>query len=195
MWYKPGGRLQIRLDNNDIRWNNIERIVVRDSRGRAYNARVNRADRDIVELIIAGLVYGENYSIEIPGVHYRDMNYILRGDFWAWDNWRYNRPDTRNFVIQSIRYQNGGHLKIMLYNPREEEIRWDRNARVMVRDSRGRFYDVRIDRARYSTIELTIYGIRPGDRYSIEIPGIRYRGMYYTVRGDFWARHNWSYER
>jgi len=195
MLYKPDGRLQIRLDNNDIRWNRIEKIIVRDSRGRVYNARVNRTDRDIIELIIAGMVYGENYSIEIPGVRYGNSNYILRGDFWASDNWRYNRPDKKNIVIQSIRYQNGGRLKIKLYNPRDEEIRWNRNARVIVRDNFGRRYDVRIEKARYSTIELTVFGIRSGDRYTVEIPGIRYMGRDYVVKGDFWARHNWSYDR
>ena len=199
MRYSKGGNLQIKInnpDNNAIRWDNNQRVVVRDSRGRTYNARINRTNRNVIELIIANLVFGEKYSAEIYGLDQSDRNYRISGDFWAKDNWRYNQNyNQRSLEIQKIIYNGSGKLRIKLYNPRDYNIRWNNDVRVTVRDSRGRDYNARILRTNKNSVELAIRDIRNGQKYSVEINGVRYNNRYSAVTTSFWAVKNWTYER
>lgn len=199
MSYSKGGNLQIKInnpDNNAIRWDKNQKVVVRDSKGRTYNAKINRTNQNVIELIIANLVFGEKYSAEIYGLDQSDRNYRISGDFWAKDNWRYNQNyNQRSLEIQKITYEGSGKLKIKLYNPRDYNIRWNNDVRVIVRDSRGRDYNARILKTNKNTVELAIKNLSSRQKYSVVINGIRYDNKSFAVSTNFWAVKNWTYER
>ena len=201
-------RLVIRLynpDNENIRWNQNERVIVSDRNGRTYNTRVLKSEQNTIEFVIERLQSGEYYRIEIPDVYFRGTNCTVRGDFRAEDNWRYNLQDQegwrygphdqQGFEIQEMWYRSGGRLAVKIYTPDNENIRWNQNERVIVRDRNGRTYNTRVLRAERNTIELVIERLRSGENYSIEIPGVYFRGMNYTVRGDFRAQDGWRYKK
>ena len=192
MRYSKGGNLQIKIknpDNEALRWDNNQKIVVRDSHGRAYNARVKNFDRNVLELIVANLVLGERYSAEIYGRDDRNRDYRVRGDFWAQDNWRYNRNYSQGGSdIEKIWYDGSGRVRITLNYPRGYNIRWNGRVRVSVRDSQGRSYIARIIRTGQNSVELAISGVRYGRRYSVEISGTDYDNRDRTIVTSFWAR-------
>ena len=192
MRYSKGGNLQIKIknpDNEALRWDNNQKIVVRDSHGRAYNARVKNFDRNVLELIVANLVLGERYSAEIYGRDDRNRDYRVRGDFWAQDDWRYNRNYSQGGAdIDRIWYDGSGRVRITLNYPRGYNIRWNGRVRVSVRDSQGRSYNARIIRTGQNSVELAISGVRYGRRYSVEISGTDYDNRDRTIVTSFWAR-------
>lgn len=194
MRYSKGGNLQIKIknpDNEAFRWDKDQKIVVRDSHGRAYNARVKNFDRNVLELIVANLVLGERYSAEIYGFDNRDRDYRLRADFWAKDDWRYNQNySQRDADIDRIWYDGSGRVRITLNYPRGYNIRWNGRVRVTVRDSQGRSYNARIIRTGQNSVELAISGVRYGRRYRVEISGTDYDNRDRTIVTSFSARNN-----
>lgn len=192
MRYREGGNLQIRIknpDNEAIRWDKNQKIVVRDSHGRSYNARVKNIDQNVLELIVANLVFGERYSAEIYGLDHRDRDYRLKADFWARDGWRYdNNYSQRNTDIERIWYDGSGRVRVTLNNPRGYNIRWNNRVRVTVRDSQGRSYNAKIIRAGQNSVELAIRGLRYGHNYRVEISGTGYDNRERTIVTSFRAR-------
>lgn len=192
MRYREGGNLQIRIknpDNEAIRWDKNQKIVVRDSHGRSYNARVKNIDKNVLELIVANLVLGERYSAEIYGLDNRNRDYGLRADFWAQDGWRYdNNYSQRNMDIERIWCDDSGRVRVTLNNPRGYNIRWNNRVRVTVRDSQGRSYNARIIRTGQNSVELAIRGLRYGHKYRVEISGVGYDNRERTIVTSFWAR-------
>lgn len=97
MGYKNGGLLEVKLGggkNNDARWNRGGDIKVRDSRGRSYSATVKRNSNNILTLLVKGLVKGEKYTLDIPGVYSgsnRNNKSDVRCDFTARDGWSYRK--------------------------------------------------------------------------------------------------------
>lgn len=194
MRYSKGGNLQIKIknpDNEALRWDKNQKVVVRDSQGRVYNARVKNFDRNVLELIVANLVFGERYSAEIYGLDYRNRDYRIRTDFWAQDGWRYDgNYNQRNIDIGRIWYDGSGSVRVTLNNQRGYDIRWNNRVRVTVRDSYGRSYNAKIIRTGQNSIELAIRGLRYGHKYSVEISGVGYDNRDRTIMTSFWARNN-----
>ncbi len=94
MRYSQGGNLLIRIDNPNnkkIRWDKDKRVIVCDSHGRKYQARIHRLDKNIIELIVDGLYGGERYNVEIMGINIGGVNITFKSDFWAKDNWRFEQ--------------------------------------------------------------------------------------------------------
>ena len=189
------GRLEIRLynpNNENIRWNKNQPILVRDRNGRTYDTRVLRAENNLIELNIDGLRYGQTYSVEID-VDNRGRNDTVRGDFKAEDNWTYEQQGQEVIQIQQMRY-NKGRLEIRLYNPNNDNIRWNKNQPILVRDRNGKTYNTEVTKVGRDMMELKIEGLRYGQTYRAEI-GVDYNDRKYTLRGDFKAEDNWKYSK
>jgi hypothetical protein len=86
---KPGN--QGKHYGNNIRWDKNERITIRDKSGRAYEARVMKSDRNVLEVRVEGLLGGTSYSINIGGIYFGDVKNEVDGEFWAKDNWKYRK--------------------------------------------------------------------------------------------------------
>ena len=179
MWHsryaEGSSRLVIRLynpDNENIRWNQNESVIVRDRNGRTYNTRVLKSEQNTIEFVIEKLRSDEDYSIEIPGVYFRGMNYTVRGDFRAEDNWRYSLRDQQGIEIQEMLYRSGGRLAIKIYTPDNENIRWNRNESVRVVTRVGTSDKPKVVRAERNTIEVVIERLRDGGDYRDRKSGV-----------------------
>jgi len=164
---------------------------------------VDRADRNMIELIVEGLISGERYNIEIPGLRYGDRDVALNTEFWAKDRWRYqqanrdcNSQSNRNYnLIDEMWYKQDGRLQIRPDNPNNYRVRWNQNRRIVVQDRNGRNYNTSVVRTAQNIIELRIQGLRYGEQYSINITGVRISGNNVTIGGTFLASNNWRHKK
>ncbi len=119
-------------------------------------------------------------------------------------------------VIREIRYFQGGNLLVVFGypdgygyppypgypgrpgNPGKHygnNIRWDKNESIIIRDIFGRTYDTRVVKAERNVLELVIEGLFGGSRYSINIGGVYLDDDKYGVSGEFWAKDKWKYRK
>ena len=119
-------------------------------------------------------------------------------------------------VIREMRYTQGGNLLIVFGypdgygyppypgypgrpgNPGKhygQNIRWDKNEQIVIRDIFGRTYNSRIIRSDRNVLELLVEGLFGGARYNISFGGVFLDEDKYGVNGEFWAKDKWKYKK
>jgi hypothetical protein len=108
------------------------------------------------------------------------------------NNIEQNLTAHEKFEINEMRYRQGGILEIILGS---KDMEWDKNERVIVKDAQGRAYDTRVIKIDRNKFELKIKGLKHGEKYMIEIPGVRIKSMTHSVNGHFWAKADWKFKK
>lgn len=171
--YDGNGIVEIDF-SRDVQYKN-PKVTVKDSSGRTYKTSIRDKDEDDLEFSIKGFAKGKTYSYTISGIKgCGDSKY---GNMSG----KVSIPGaSAKACIAKAKYDKNGIIEIDFKTKVEYE-----NAKIVVRDSKGKAYTASILDKDEDDLEFKIKNYKAGAAYTYTISGIRPKGAtsYSSVSG------------
>lgn len=160
--------------SKDVQYKNTK-ITVKDSSGKTYSATIRDKDEDDLEFRIAKYATGKTYQYTISGVRNRGTS------SYSTLSGKVTIPGASSKAqIAKTKYDGGGKVEVDF----KSKVQY-KNAKVTVKDSKGKSYSASIIDRDDDELEFKIKGFKSGTAYSYTISGIRPKGAssYTSVSG------------
>lgn len=161
-----------------VKYRNVK-VKVKDTSGKAYTARVTAKDNDEIDFKVIGYKAGKTYKFTISGIKKaRASKYTsVKGSFKI--------PSARKVIIEDIEYDAEDREVCFEF---KGKVQW-KNAKVSIKDSKGREYAKRIIEKDNDEIEIRTKSLKIGGKYTYKISGVKAAGAssYTTKTGTFTA--------
>lgn len=172
--YEGNGKVSLDF-NLRVQYKNPS-VVVTDSAGKTYSAKIIERDSDDLEFKATSLKAGKQYNYALSGIRKRGSGSYttIKGTFRV--------PSAQKVEIQSIEYKSNGYVEIDF----AQRVQYS-GAKVSVTDSAGKKYTAKITERDDDDLKFKVTSIKGSKTYTFKISGIKVRGAdsYTTVSGTF----------
>lgn len=214
--YQGLGHVEIRFTGESaalakLAWKDRETVSVLDENGAEITARVKAGDDEkTATLIVPDAIPGQRYFFSVYYVkHGQNRKTTVRDKLSATAQWVSDAPAVAAQTTQSgggvqkaalyiakMGFRNGNELSVTIGDRAGHlnDVRWDRQERVIVRDAAGKSYAARVRDYDRNTIRVVIDGLAKDATYTLLIQGILYRSQRPEVFEDFTAADGWTYD-
>lgn len=175
--YEGNGKVDVDFKGY-VQYKNVK-VIVKDTSGKKYTAKVTDKDRDDLNFKVTGVKSGKKYTFTIKGIRKKgETKYgSVKGSF------------------RIPKKSHGITIKEIEYDARDRDVNFDfaqivqwKNPTVSIKAG-GTEYAAGIEEKDRDDIEVNVKKLTAGKKYSYTITGIRKKGTteYVTLKGTFIA--------